>query len=116
MDSRNELASQQTPPLVYPGERAVLLSHSEYVTARAIGRGLDDYDILMRQPDDVGAEEGERSEDERWMPVPANKYLKHRAIGWREPQSPYELPEEWFEQAIERNSFPPEPLEIEEGE
>ena len=109
MVNKNEAASQKTPPMVYPGERVVLLSHREYRQARAIGRGLDDYDILMRQPDDVGPPEAGRSEDERWMPVPANKYLKHRAIGWREPESLDELPKEWHETAAARDPFPVKP-------
>lgn len=105
MANKNDTASRPEPPMVRPGERAVLLSHPEYLQARAVGQGLDDYDILMRQPDDVGPEEDERSEDERWMPVPANKYLKHRAIGWREPVSLDELPAKWRETAATRNTF-----------
>lgn len=119
MTTRNESATQQTQRtqrLVRPGERAVLLSHGEYREARANGRGLDDYDILMRQPDDIGTEAESTSEDDFWLPVPASKYLKHRAIGWREAETPYELPEQWFEQAIERGAFPAEQAEIEGGE
>ena len=106
MANKNEPALQETPPMVFPGERVVLLSHHEYRQARAIGRGLDDYEILMRQPDDVGPDDGERSEDERWIAVPANKYLKHRAIGWREPKSLDELPQKWHETAASRDPFP----------
>ena len=110
MANKNEAASLETPPMVFPGERVVLLSHREYRLARAIGRGLDDYDILMRQPDDVGPEEGDRSEGERWMAVPANKYLKHRAIGWREAESLDDLPAKWQEAAAGRDPFAaPEP-------
>lgn len=107
---------QQAPPLVHPGERALLLSHDEYRRARANRHGLGDYDILMRQPDDVGSEADASSEQERWLPVPANKYLKHRAIGWREAETPYELPDKWFEQAIGRGAFPAEQADIEGGE
>ena len=107
MANTNQSVPRPEPPLVRPGERAVLLSHPQYLQARAIGQGLDDYDILMRQPDDVGPEEGERSEQERWMPVPANKYLKHRAIGWREAESLDDLPEEYRKTAADGGTFPP---------
>ncbi|MDE2747177.1 MAG: hypothetical protein OXI41_14575 [Chloroflexota bacterium] len=92
---------------VRAGERAVLLSHDEYRRARAEGRGVEDYDVLMRRPDDEpGA--GELSEAARWISVPAAKYLKHRAIGWREAESADELPADWRELAAERESFPVE--------
>jgi len=114
--STPQQAHQQAPPLVHPGERALLLSHHEYRRARVHGQGLGEYDLLMRRPEDVGTEADSPSEDERWMPVPASKYLKHRAIGWREAESPYELPDQWFEQAIGRGAFPEEQAEIEGGE
>ena len=61
----------------------------------------------MRRPDDdPGA--GELSEAARWISVPAAKYLKHRAIGWHEAESPDELPADWRALADERESFPVE--------
>lgn len=120
MTTSNQATSHQAhphaPPLVHPGQRALLLSHHEYRQARAHGQGLGEYDLLMRRPDDVGTEADSLSEDERWIPVPAGKYLKHRAIGWREAESPYELPDQWFEQAIGRGAFPAEQAEIEGDE
>ena len=91
---------------VRAGERAVLLSHVEYRRARAAGRGVEDYDILMRRPEENEPEAGEVSEDQRWIPVPAGKYLKHRAIGWREAESVDDLPAAWRELAEERDAFP----------
>ncbi len=76
--------AQPSPPMVRPGERAVLLSHYEYQLARKLGAGLENYDLLMRQPDDVESPFGGEPESERWQPVRADKYLKHRATGWRE--------------------------------
>ena len=90
---------------VRAGERAVLLSHIEYRRARAAGRGVEDYDILMRRPEEDELEAGGLSEDQRWIPVPAGKYLKHRAIGWREAESADELPTAWLDLAEERDAF-----------
>ena len=81
--------------MVHPGERAVLLSHHEYRLARQVGKGLEDYDILMRQPNEDDAPGQEVAEAERWQLVRADKYLKHRATGWREAESLEELPEQW---------------------
>ena len=94
-------------PMVHPGEQAVLFSHREYVDARKLGRGLDDYRIVMRQPDDAVPEGDNPSEEERWIAVAANKYLKHRAMGWREAESLDELPERWFYQAEAQAAFHP---------
>lgn len=88
---------------VRAGERAVLLSHDEFRRARRAGRGVEDYDILMRRPED---EADGMYEDERWIQVPASKYLKHRAIGWREAESADELPATWRDLAEGRDAFP----------
>lgn len=90
-------------PMVRPGERALLLSHREYTRARALGQGVSDYDLLMRQPQD--ADEDGADEVERWMPVRADKYLKHRAIGYREAASLSELPTTHRAGARERGAF-----------
>lgn len=91
---------------VRAGERAVLLSHDEFRRARRAGRGVEDYDILMRRPEDDTSEAGGLYGDERWIQVPASKYLKHRAIGWREAESADELPAAWRELAEGRDAFP----------
>ena len=105
MATRTHEAPADGRPLVRAGERAVLLSHSDYRRARAEGRGVEDYDILMRRPDDDEPEGAGASEDERWITVPASKYLKHRAIGWREAESIDDLPEAWRESAGGRDLF-----------
>lgn len=92
-------------PLVRVGERALLFSHHQYRHARAQGRGVEDYDVLMRRPEDDGSEGAGSPEKERWTTVPAAKYLKHRAIGWREAESEQELPSEWREQAEGQGAF-----------
>lgn len=96
---------------VRAGERAVLLSHDEFRRARAAGRGVEDYDILMRRPED---DADGLYEDEHWIQVPASKYLKHRAIGWREAESADELPAAWRGMAEGRDAFPA-PEASEEG-
>ena len=101
-----DMTKQPSPSMVLPGERAILLSHRQYRQARGLGRGLDDYDLLMREPEDVGPEAVERSEAERWIAVPASKYLKHRAIGWREAESLDELPPQWHSRAEAEQAFP----------
>ena len=101
-DTQAALAAQL--PLVRPGERALLLSHREYARARSLGQGLAEYDLLMRQPDEIGPD-GEASTDERWQAVRADKYLKHRAIGWREAASLSELPPDYRATARERAAF-----------
>ncbi|MDE2968055.1 MAG: hypothetical protein OXS30_11315 [Chloroflexota bacterium] len=93
----------KTQPMVRAGERALLFSHREYVAMRRQGQEMASYDILMRRPDD--AERSDLSERERWLPVAADRYLKHRATGWCEAESPDELPGEWFAQALERDAF-----------
>ena len=98
--------------MVRPGERAVLLSHHEYRETRRRGLALESYDLLMRRPED-GEEVTEATpESERWLPVRADKYLKHRANGWREAQSADELPDAWLEAALERDAFPAERREL----
>ncbi len=101
-------------PLVRPGERALLLSHHEYSYARAQGQGLEDYDLLMRPPDEQEPADGADAPEPRWQPVPAEKYLKHRASGWREAQAADELPPKWLRAVRERNSFPARPSDREQ--
>ena len=107
METKQDGQEQQAPrpAMVQPGERAVLFSHRQYRQARQMGRGLEDYDVLMRRPDDAGSEDGEPSEDERWVPVRAKKYLKHRAMGWHEAASLEELPKLRREEALDRDAF-----------
>jgi hypothetical protein len=106
MPTKNQPESQITPPMVHPGERAVLLSHHEYRQARSLGAGLESYDLLMRQPHDEDAPDESATDSDRWLPVRADKYLKHRATGWREAESIDELPEQWLELAQGRDLFP----------
>ena len=98
--------NEQGAVMVHPGERAVLLSHHEYRLARKVGKGLEDYDILMRQPDEDDAPGEQVAEAERWQLVRADKYLKHRATGWREAESLEELPEQWRPSDKSRTLFP----------
>ena len=110
MESTNETSTptatsarpEPSLPMIRPGERALLLSHREYTRARQLGNGLGDYDLLMRQPDDV--DDG-APQEERWVVVRADKYLKHRAIGYREAESLSELPSEHRAAARERGAF-----------
>ena len=105
-NTRTAGPSPESPTMVNPGERAVLLSHHEYRLARALGQGLESYDILMRQPDDAEPSGDDVPESKRWQAVHADKYLKHRATGWREAESIEELPEHWRTPAAERGVFP----------
>lgn len=114
MTTKNQEQALTTSPMVWPGDRAVLFSHYEYRQARKHGRGLENYDMLMRRPDQVDPEQGESPEAERWSMVPASKYLKLRATGWREAESVDELPESWREEAEGRVFFP-EQANAEEG-
>lgn len=107
MATNEQTKKQQTPALVRPGERAVLLSLHEYELARALGQGLGNYDLLMRRPDDEDSDASDQSDDKRWVAVRADKYLKHRATGWREAESIEELPENWRTELKDRNPFPP---------
>ena len=106
MATTKKTSKPGSPALVAPGERAVLLSHHEYQLARAQGNGLDGYDLVMRNPEDADAAGQPLSEDERWQAVPAGKYLKHRAMEWREAGSLDELPTQWQELAQDREPFP----------
>ena len=92
-------------PLVQPGERGQLLSYLQYRTAREAGVALDNFDIYMRQPDDEESDDRPLDDKSRWQNVPALKYLKHRAIGWREAESIDELPEDRRQLAKEGVAF-----------
>ena len=92
--------------MVRPGERAMLLSHDEYRRVRRDGADLGNYDMLMRRPAEDDPPGQQVSEEQRWQRVSADKYLKHRAIGWREAESMEELPEEWQATAAGRAIFP----------
>ena len=140
MNTENAVQTEHGLPMVRPGERALLLSHHEYREARALGRGLESYDILMRRPDEADAPDGARPgsthgatpgsilgstpgstlgstlEAARWQRIPADKYLKHRANGWREAESLDELPDQWIEAALERDAFREERPQPEGGE
>ena len=115
MEPTNEIQTEQateavaaapTPalPMVRPGQRALLLSHREYTRVRELGQGLGDHDLLMREPEEVDLEPGETRE-QRWLPVRADKYLKHRAIGWREADSLSQLPAPHRVEAKRRGAF-----------
>ena len=99
--------SSSGPPAILPRAERVLLSLHEYQLVRQRGEGLQDYDILMRNPGSIDVSGRELSETDRWSPVPAVKYLKHRALEWREADSLDELPEPWRALADGREPFPP---------
>ncbi len=99
--------------MIQPGERGVLLSHIEYRWARKQGLGLKNYDLVMRQPEEAKDEDNGSLNAEVWVPVPASKYLKHRANGWREAESLEELPANWLDDIGDRDPF--EPDKPEEG-
>ncbi len=105
MPTKKQEPKPAGPALVVPGERAVLLSHHEYQLARAQGNGLAGYDLVMRNPEDIDGMGQPLSEEDRWTPVPAVKYLKHRAMEWREAASLDELPEQWRALAEGRDPF-----------
>lgn len=100
-------ATPTLPTMVMPGERAVLLSHHEYLIARSAGQGLENYDLLMREPDDEEPTLDGDGKSPQWMAIRADKYLKHRANGWREAESLDELPSKWRDRAADRFVFPP---------
>ena len=93
-------------PMAPAGERPLLLSHREYARAREQGHGLGDYDLLMLEPEDPGLED-DKPQEQRWVAVRADKYLKHRAIDYREAESLSELPSEHRSAARERAAFSP---------
>ena len=103
MANQKQTKGGQGSQMVQPGERALLFSHRQYREVREQGQGLENYDLLMRGPEDPEASEKETPESERWLPVRADKYLKHRANGWREVGSLEALPERHREQAETRN-------------
>lgn len=94
--------------MIQPGERGVLLSHIEYRWAREQGLGLKNYDLVMRKPEEAKDEENGNLNEEVWLAVPASKYLKHRANGWREAESIEELPASWLEDVGDRDPFAPD--------
>lgn len=128
MSTQNKMKDEQRSPMVQPGQRALLLSHLEYRTIRKQGQGLESYDLLMRQPEDAEGSDGTsgettgetsgetRPESERWLPIPAEKYLKHRANGWCEAGSFEDLPERYRDEAEIRDVFSPRTDAPEEGE
>ncbi len=104
MTRENDMTDQERP-MVQPGERGLLFSHREYRKVRKQGQELENYDLLMRQPEEAEPSEDGKPEPERWLQVRADKYLKHRATGWREAESITELPVRYREQAETRNVF-----------
>ena len=110
MATEKESKRRPSAPMVQPGQRALLLSHPEYQRVRKEVKSLESYDLLMRQPEEPdGSGESDRAKpaSERWVAVRADKYLKHRASGWREAESIAELPERYREQAEMRDAFSP---------
>ena len=83
------------PIQVNAGERPLLFTHRQYLAARRAKAPLAEYDILMRRPD----LETPQSEAERWRPVPALKYLKHRAEEWTEASSIDDVPDHFRDHA-----------------
>lgn len=83
-----------------PGERPLLFTHEHYRRVREGKEDLEEFDILMRRPegDDSSPEEAADGES-GWKPIAAKKYLKHRAIEWREAATVEELPERWRDEA-----------------
>jgi hypothetical protein len=94
--------------MIDSGERNVLLSHIEYRRTRKEGLDLTNHTLLMRQPEEATDDETNQINEEVWIPVPAAKYLKYRANGWREAGSIEELPVSWREQAGDRDPFAPD--------
>ncbi len=103
ISTQTEIQTRQ--PMVYPGERGLFLSHLQYRLAREAGVELEDYDILMRQPEDEESAEQPLDDPSLWQPVAAMKYLKHRAIGWHEASSVDELPARYREAAVRDGAF-----------
>ena len=97
----------QLPPINYPealesAQRPLLFFHRHLRALRAAGESPADYHILMYRPpapehDQDGDQEGSRQG--AWLPVPAAKYLKHRALEWREAERIEDLPPEYHERA-----------------
>ena len=99
-DPQPATADWSTYPLsLSPGERPLIFTHEQYRFVRAADR-LGEYDILMRQPDvEDGSAYDSADEDDRWQPVEALKYLKHRALEWRETERASDLPTTWRDRA-----------------
>ena len=101
-ESQSASGQEVSYPLpLAPGERPLLFSHEQYRRVRAGKLDLEGFDILMRQPEtDDESFEQPSDEEARWRRILATKYLKHRAIEWREAASFEELPERWQDQAV----------------
>lgn len=81
------------PVPLAPGERPVLFTHAQLLAVRR-DSGLGDYDLLMRRPTE-GPQAEELQGTPLWQAVPAAKYLKFRALEWREAESIGQLPGEF---------------------
>ena len=81
------------PVPLAPGERPVLFTHAQLIAVRR-DSGLGDYDLLMRRPTE-GPQAEELQGTPLWQPVPAAKYLKFRALEWREADEIGQLPGEF---------------------
>ena len=85
------------PEALEPAQRPLLFFHRHLRAVRAAGESPADYDILMYRPpaleqDQDGDQDGEQQG--AWQRVSAAKYLKHRALEWREAERVEELPPE----------------------
>lgn len=82
------------PLSLAPGERPLLFTHEQYRRVRKGKHDLEPFDILMRRPEaDDSSPEQAADEEGRWRRIAAKKYLKHRAMEWREAATVEELPE-----------------------
>ena len=94
-----ELSGAYPLPLA-PSERPLLFTHEQYRRVRKGKEDLEEFDILMRRPDgDDPSPEQAADAKPRWLEIPAKKYLKYRAIEWREAATVEELPERWQDRA-----------------
>lgn len=86
------------PRPLEPGQRPLLFLHRHLRAVRAAVDAPADYDILMYRPPRLNARlDGQPDElDEGdWERVSVAKYLKHRALDWREAEQLDDLPDEY---------------------
>ena len=86
------------PRPLEPGQRPLLFLHRHLRAVRAAVDALADYDILMYRPPRLNHRldgQPEELDEGDWERVNVAKYLKHRALDWREAERLEELPDEY---------------------
>lgn len=115
MTDNTPLPAGAWPVPLAPGERPAVFTHAQLAAVRR-DSGLREHDILMQRPTE-GPQADELKDEPLWQPVPAAKYLKFRALGWREAESVGQLPSEFraAAEAVDEAFGPAEPRDDDGG-